>query len=252
MKKTATIIAAALLWPLFALAQSMSSSSYKIPFDDLSGGGSYGTSSSYKLTDTVSEQASPSGEGMTSTSYRTCAGFHCLRDSSTTSWTVVTSSIPCTDSTTGTAPFAIGLGTLSRSAVTTAADHVCVRVTTAASAGVSVGVSGANGGLKSTSQPAEIVDLFTGTLSGATEGYGICSTATANGFTASSPFNGSCDTSTNHVIGGPTTALQTIYTATGPVTNGRGDILIKAGANGTTLGLTDYSDTLTFIVAPTF
>jgi hypothetical protein len=127
-----------------------------------------------------------------------------------------------------------------------------VRVTTTASSGVSVGVSGSNGGLKSTSQPSEIVDLFTGTLSGGTEGYGICSTAAANGFTASSPFNGSCDTSTNHAIGGPTTALQTIYAATGPVTNGRGDILVKAGANGTTLGLTDYTDVLTFIVAPTF
>ena len=113
LKRALTFALLALAIPAALGAQSMSSTNYKIPFDDLSGGGVRSTSTGYLLEDTVSEQATPSGEGLSSTNYKACAGFQCLQQEEFLTVTIATDTSPCTATTTG-GTFTVALGTLSR------------------------------------------------------------------------------------------------------------------------------------------
>lgn len=251
LKRLVLVVAAVCLTtPAALLAQSMSSTNYKIPFDDLSGGGNYSTSTNYKLNDTISESATPSGEDLVSLNYKACAGFECLLTNSFLTVDIVTSESPCTGTTTGPPPHNIALGTLSMNSVTTASTHICVIIGTNVASSTVVTVRDSHGGIASNSVPADIITSNTATLSAGTEGYGICSTNTS-GLTAVSPYNGSCDGS-NHAVGALSTTAQTIFTTTGPVTSGFGDVLMKASRSSTTNAHDDYADTLTFVVTPTY
>ena len=107
-------------------------------------------------------------------------------------------------------------------------------------------------GLKSTSTPADRIASNSTTLAAGTAGYGVCVTNAASGFSAASPYNGSCDTGSNHAVGALTLLDQTILSASGPVSSAFGDILTKASISSTTVAHTDYVDTMTIIVTATY
>ena len=197
----------------------------------------------------MSESGTPTGEDMTSTNFKACAGFQCLKDELFLTFVLATSGSACTQSTTG-GTLTIALGTLTTASVFTGSTHVCINVETNATNGVVVTVTGAAAGLTSTSVPGDDIDSADATLAGGTEGYGVCSTNTDN-FTVSSPFNGSCDDSSGHAVGGPTTSAQTVYSATGPV-NAFGDMLAKATISSLTVAHDDYTDSLTYIATATY
>jgi hypothetical protein len=109
-----------------------------------------------------------------------------------------------------------------------------------------------NAALRSVSEPGDQVASAGATLVAGTSGYGFCSSNAQNGFTAASPFNGSCDTSTNHAVGGITTTDQTIWSASGPVNHAYGELLTKAAISSTVPAHNDYRDTLTITVTGTY
>jgi len=238
--------------PLAALAQMMSSSNYRIPFDAVGGGGLKSTSTNYGVEDTLAEFSSPTGEDMTSTNYAACVGYQCLNEAPFLSVTYSVQTSPCDGTSSSTPPFNVPLGTLSSSAVTTASNRICVRVTSNATGGVTVEGKSTNASLKSVSTPADLIASNTATLTSGASGYGFCSSNAQNGFTAQSPFAGSCDTSSNHAVGGITTAAQTIWSATGPISNAYGELLTKASISTTVPAHNDYQDTLTITVTGTY
>lgn len=248
------LILSLLAWPSERSldAQLMSSSNYRIPFDDLSGGGARSTSTNYIVEDTVSEQASPTGEGLSSTNYRACVGYQCLQEAPFLTVTFAVQQTPCTDSSTTSPPYNVDLGTITTSAVKTSSDRICVRVTANAGGGVAVKGKSQNAALKSLSVPTDAISSTSETLTAGDPGYGFCSSNAQNGFTAQSPFNGTCNTSTGHAVGGITTSDQNFWTSTGPVNNAFGELLTKAAISGTVPAHNDYRDTLTITVTGTY
>ena len=236
-----------------ALAQMMSSTNYQIPFDAFSSGGGNSTSANYITEDTVSENSSPTGENLSSTNYLACVGYQCLQGTPFLTVTYAVQSTPCTTTSSTTPPYNVLLGTLSTSAVSTASNYrICVRVTANASGGVIVEGRSLNGALKSTSTPADKIQSATTTLVAGSTGYGFCSSQAANGFSAVAPYNGACDTSTNHVVGGMATTDQPIWSAAAPVNNAYGELLTKASISATVPAHNDYADTLTLTVTATY
>lgn len=250
MKRLLLIIALAL--PLATNAQMMSSSNYRIPFDAVGGGGLRSTSTNYGLEDTVAEFSSPTGEDLSSTNYAACVGYQCLSEEAFMTVTYAVQSSPCTVTSSSSPPYNIPLGTLSTSAVSTAANRICVRVTSNASGGVVVEGRSLNAALRSTSTPGDQIASGTSTLVAGTSGYGYCSSNAQNGFTANAPYNGSCDTTSNHAVGGISTSDQTIWSASGPMNNAFGELLTKAAISSTVPAHNDYGDTLTITVTGTF
>lgn len=246
------VIAVTAYVPSSAWAQAMSSSSYRIPFDALGGGGLRSTSTNFGVEDTLSEFASPTGEDLTSTNYAACVGYQCLNEAPFLSVNYAVQSSPCTDASASSPPYNIPLGTLSTSAVTTATDRICIRVTANAEGGIVVEGKSTNAALKSVSTPADLIASGTATLTAGASGYGFCSSNAQNGFTAAAPFNGTCDTSTGHSVGGIATTDQTLWSASGPVTNAFGELLTKAAISSTVPAHNDYQDTLIITVTGTY
>jgi hypothetical protein len=230
-----------------SVAAQMTSSNFKVPGDTFAGGGSYGTSTNYHASDTIGEVATPAGEDMASTNYKVCAGFQCVGINKFLSAVVTTSTSPCTPTTPQVAPLSVDLGTLSTSAVSTSADRICVIVSSVSVGNVAVMISSANSALKSIATPSAMIPSVTGTLVAGTAGYGMCDSA-ATLFTKYSPFNGACDTSTNHVVGHVITTPQQMFGFTGDMQNAVGEILTKAAVSRTTPGRNDYGDLITVIV----
>lgn len=245
-------ISLALPAPRLVLAQMMSSTNYRVPFDALSGGGEQSSSTNYIVEDTVAEAASPTGEDLSSTNYLACVGYQCLQEAPFLTVTYAVQTSPCTVTSSSSPPYSIALGTLTTAGVSTSSDRICVRVTANAPGGVIVEGRSANAALKSTTVPGDTIPSNTATLAAATTGYGFCSSNAQNGFTAQSPFNGSCDTSTNHAVGGIAATDQTVWQATGPVNNAYGELLTKASIAGTVASHNDYGDTLTLTVTGTY
>jgi hypothetical protein len=237
--------------PVALHAQQMNSTNYRIPFDDLSGGGLRSSSTNYLLEDTVAEQASPTGEGLSSTNYLACVGFQCLQEAPFLTVTFSVQSTACDATSSSSPPYAVPLGTLSTSAVTTAANHICVRVTANASGGVTVRGKSQNAALASVSTPADTIASQSETLTAGDPGYGFCSD-NASGFTAQAPFNGSCDTTSAHAVGAITTSDQTIWSVATPINNAFGDLLTKAAISATVPAHNDYRDVLTLTVTGTY
>lgn len=238
--------------PVVTQAQMMSSSSYRIPFDALGGGGLRSTSTNYGIEDTVSEFSSPTGEDLASTNYAACVGYQCLNEAPFLTVAYAVQATPCDETSASSPPFNVPLGTLSTSAVTTATNRICIRVTANAEGGIVVEGKSVNAALKSTSVPGDLIASGTATLAAGSSGYGFCSSNAQNGFTASAPYNGTCNTSTGHDVGGIATTDQTIWSATGPVTNAFGELLTKASISSTVPAHTDYGDTLTVTVTGTY
>ncbi|MFA5854258.1 MAG: hypothetical protein WC866_04190 [Patescibacteria group bacterium] len=247
---TIALIVSQLCWPGLVTAQIMTSEHYRVPFDAFSGGGERSTSASYIAEDTVSEVASPTGEDLSSASYLACVGYQCLKTEVTLTVVFSVQSGACDATSASSPPYSVPLGTLSTGSVTTASNRICVRVSANAPGGEVVQIR--NEGLASSSVPGDVIASNTATLVAGTAGYGVCSSNAQNGFSASSPFNGSCDTSTNHAVGGLTTTNQTIWSAPGFVTNAYGELLTKASISSVTPAHNDYRDTLTITVTATY
>lgn len=242
-----------LLLPQNLLAQSMSSTNYKIPFQALGGGGEYSSSTNYALEDTLAELGvQATGEDLSSTNYLACAGYQCLREQGFLAVAFAVQGTPCTAGATSSPPFEVPLGTLSPSSVTTAANHICVTVTANAGGGVVVEGTGANGALASLSVPADAIPSQTETLAPGDPGFGLCVANAQNGFSAAAPYDGSCDETTGHDVGAIQTSPQTILFAASPVNNAFGDILTKAAISNTIAAHDDYAETLTLTVTGTY
>lgn len=250
--KRLLLIIIALALPLATDAQMMSSSNYSIPFDALGGGGLRSGSTNYGIEDTVAEFSSPTGEDLASTNYAACVGYQCLNEAPFMTVTYAVQSTACTTTSSSSPPYNVPLGTVSTSAVSTATNRICVRVTSNSSGGVVVEGRSAFAALRSTSTPGDQIASGTSTLVAGTSGYGFCSSNAQNGFTASSPYNGTCNTGSGHSVGGIATTDQTIWTATGPVNNAFGELLTKAAISSTVPAHNDYADTLTITVTGTF
>lgn len=161
----------------------------------------------------------------------------------------------------------LSLGTLTTSAVATSdvnsVPHVCMRLTTNATAGAVVTVASRNAALKSTGTPADTIPSSTATLTAGTSGYGICagsgggdsgrdSTAPAGAAPVRiAPFAGSCSTSA-HDVGGLTVAPRQLWQVTGPSQNAFFRIYVKAAISSGAVPHDDYSDVLTFIATGTY
>ncbi len=234
-----------------AFAQSMSSTNYKIPFDAFSEGGARSTSTNFRAEDTVSENSSPTGENLSSTNFLACVGYQCLQEAPFLTVTFAVQSSPCTSTSSSSPPYAVPLGTLTSAAVSTGSNRVCIRAASNAVGGLIVSGRSVNGALKSISTPTDTIPSVTATLAAGTSGYGYCSSQAVNGFTAQSPFSGSCDTGSNHAVGAISTSNQTIWSASGPV-NGYGELLTKAAISGVVPAHNDYSDTLMVTVTATY
>ncbi|WKZ28702.1 MAG: hypothetical protein QY323_04155 [Patescibacteria group bacterium] len=249
---TIAVIACQALWPALAFAQVMTSQNYRIPFDAFSGGGERSTSASYIAEDTIAEVSSPTGEDLSSASYLACVGYQCLREDITLTVNYAVQSGACDATSSSSPPYTVPLGTLTTSAVTTASNRICVRVSANSPGGQVVQIRDANAGLASNGTPADVIASNTATLVAGTAGYGVCSSNAQNGFTATTPFNGSCDTTTNHAVGALTTANQTVWFSSGFVTNAFGELLTKAAVSSVTPAHNDYQDTLTITVTATY
>jgi hypothetical protein len=81
---------------------------------------------------------------------------------------------------------------------------------------------------------------------------GICVTNAENGFVANAPYDGTCNTTTGHDVGGIATVSQTILSASNPVSSAFGDILTKAAISTTVAAHDDYVETLTLTVTGTY
>lgn len=249
---TIAVIVSQAIWPSLASAQVMTSENYRVPFDTFSGGGERSTSASYIAEDTVAEVSSPTGEDLSSASYLACVGYQCLKEEIIFSVNYAVQSGACDATSASSPPYAVPLGTLSTGSVTTASNRICVRVSSNAAGGQVVQIRDASAGLASNSTPADVISSNTATLAAGTAGYGVCSSNAQNGFTATTPFNGSCNTTTNHAVGGLTTSNQTIWFSTGFVTNAYGELLTKAAISASTPAHNDYQDTLTITVTATY
>jgi hypothetical protein len=237
-------------WPGLAAAQVMTSEHYRVPFDAFSGGGERSTSAGYIVEDTISEVSSPTGEDLSSASYLACVGYQCLKEEVTLTVVYAVQASACDGTSASSPPYSVPLGVLSTGSVTTAANRICVRVSANAPGGEVVQIRSA--GLASSSVPGDAIPSNTATLVAGTAGYGVCSSNAQNGFSGTTPFNGSCDTTTNHAVGGLTTSNQTIWFAPGFVTNAYGELLTKASISSVTPAHSDYRDTLTLTVTATY
>ena len=147
-------------------------------------------------------------------------------------------------------PFPVGFPALTPGLVIDSSADAIVNVTSNANSGGSVYLRSLNAGLTSTSSSTTIASASTD-LTSATTGYGAIVTAltqTSGGpFTSVAPYNG-----TTNNVGALNTALQPIFTTLAPVTGGTGTVRLKAKSSNTTPAATDYSDTITFVIAMTY
>ncbi len=253
LQQLAAILLAACtaLWPGLASAE-MSSQFYRIPFDALGGGGLRSTSESYIAEDTLSEVSSPTGEDLSSTSYLACVGYECLKEEVVLSVVYAVQTGACNGTSASSPPYNVPLGTLTTGAVATGANRVCVRVSANGAGGAVVQIKDDNAGLASNSVPTDKINSVSATLTAGTAGYGVCSSNVGNGFSASAPFAGSCDTGANHAVGALSTTNKIIWSAPGFVTNAFGEMLTKAAISSVTPAHNDYQDRLTITVTATY
>ena len=149
------------------------------------------------------------------------------------------------------APYSLNIGDLTAGSVVTASDKVWVDVDTNGSAGATVYVQGANGGLSST-DASYTISSVSGNLSSSNEGYGAQGSSVAEStggpLEITSPYNGSSD-----VVGPLDTTRRIIFDSSGTaITSGRGSFTIKAKASAVTKSASDYNDTLTLIASASF
>lgn len=238
-----------------AFAETMSSTNFKIQTDVMSIGGNRSTSTNFIADDTVGDLAT--GEDLTSTNFRGCAGYECFKGTPYLSFSVKEGT-----SAPGTAGVGVALGTAVPGAVATSdgssINSIFITLESNASGGTVVTTRDANAALARISTPSSTILSATATLVGGTAGYGICVFSNTQhvdsptAFSKIAPYASTCTKTTGHSVGGLTTTAQTILQATGALKGGSAEILVKAAISSTTPAGADYADTVTFIATGTF
>jgi len=238
------------------LGATMTSTNFIVEQDAITSGGSYGTSTNYAATDSIGEAVT--GEGLTSTNYAACIGFQCPQNDAPFITFTLTQGLTSGGASPGAG---VALGTLTTSSVTTSdnssVNSVFIGIETNAVGGGAVTVRG-TGGLKRASDSGVVLGSTSGALSAGNEGYGVCVTSTSQGtgsptsLAKSSPYNGTCDTTTGNTVGVVNGVARTVISSSGVVTDGAAEVLVKASVSAATGEGDDYVDTLTFIATGTF
>jgi hypothetical protein len=147
-------------------------------------------------------------------------------------------------------PFTVDFGTLPAGSIASSSNTINTTLSTNGASGGDVYIRAQNGGLLSSSTGYRI-DSVTNDLSSLSEGFGAQNSSVGQSsggpYSVVSPFN---VTGTN--VASITTITRSLYTTTGPVTNGSGVLLLKAKAASTDVAATDYREILTFIAAGNF
>jgi hypothetical protein len=147
-------------------------------------------------------------------------------------------------------PNSVSLGSLNFGTVITSGSPVVFNLTTNASAGGNVYVSGQNGGLKSTHASYTIAAL-SNNLSTQSEGFGLqanTATQTSGGpFTIVAPYNG-----TGNNVGTETSTYATIFSSANPIVGGTVNLNLLAKSASTDPAAQDYQEILTFVAAASF
>ncbi|HTM68742.1 MAG TPA: hypothetical protein VL426_05585 [Candidatus Binatia bacterium] len=249
----ALVAALALLASRFALADTMSSTNYKVQADVMSVGGGRSTSTNFIGDDTVGDLGTGT---QSSTNFQACAGYECFQGAPYISFTVKQGT-----SSPGTTGAGVALGALTTGSVTTSngttINSVFITAESNAPSGTVVTVVDANAALKRISTP-DTIPSSTATLTAGVAGYGICvfsatqDAGSPTAFTAQAPFASTCTKTTGHSVGGLTTSPQTVLSSPGALLAGTSEILVKAAISTTTAAGSDYADTLTFIATGTY
>lgn len=254
---TAILLITGLVMPTshLAVAETMSSTNYRVQTDVMSVGGNRSTSTNFIAEDTVGDLAT--GEDLGSANFKACAGYQCFQGSPYISFSVKTGTVAP-----GTAGAGVNLGTAVLGTVSTSngttINSIFITVESNAGGGTVVTARDANAALQRVSVPTDKILSSTATLVGGTAGYGICvfsNTQHADSPTALAkvaPYASTCTKTTGHSVGGLLTTPQPILQSTGAVKGGDSEILVKAATSATTPAGTDYSDTITFIATGTF
>jgi hypothetical protein len=255
---TAVAVTAGAVIPGFgqiAMADTMSSSSYRIEADVMSIGGNRSTSNSYTLEDTIGEMAT--GEDLSSASFLGCAGYHCFVGDE-----YITFSVTEGLTAPGTAGAGVNLDVLSVSQVTGSngsdVNSIFLTAESTARGGAVIRVAGGNGGLASLSVPTDLIPSATATLVSGTEGFGVCVESSTEGQESPStleiatPYDGTCNKTTGHDVGILSLLGQNILTTSGAMADGSAEILVKAAIANESPAHDDYVENITFTMTGTF
>ncbi len=147
-------------------------------------------------------------------------------------------------------PTTLNLGALTAGNIVTSGTNITASLTTDSESGADVFVSGANGGLKTTTRSYTIAGV-TGDLSSLSEGFGlqgISATDSSGGpLTLVSPYTG-----TSHVVGIDSVTPTRILTTPIEVQTGSSTIGLQAKSAVLDPSASDYQEVLTFAAAAAF
>jgi hypothetical protein len=238
-----------------AHADTMSSTNYMIWSDAVSIGGNKSSSTNFSAQDTIGE--SLSGENLASANYSACVGYQCRSTAPFVRFEVSTGIARP-----GTPGGSVNLGRLHPATISGSngddINSIFVDAETNSPTGGIVSVYDAHAGLASQATPSDVINSQSINLTTGTSGYGLCvSSVTEAGSSPatmekSSPFDGLCNFTIGHVVGGLTTSPQTIVQTGGALEDGQADILVKAARSATQEAHADYMDQVTFIFTATF
>jgi hypothetical protein len=107
-------------------------------------------------------------------------------------------------------------------------------------------VAGSNAGLQS-AVAGYTIGAVTGNLSSLNEGFGAQTETATNGLAEATFY----DLTGDNVATADTT-IREIFTASAPVTSGRGSFLLKAKSSAVTPAANDYTEVLTVIASASF
>ncbi len=147
-------------------------------------------------------------------------------------------------------PYAVSFNNLTANSVVDSNQKIWIDLDTNAQNGGTVFISSGQAGLSS-SAATYTINSATANLSAVNEGYGgqnSSATQSSGGpLTAQSPYTGASQN-----VGILDSTLRPLYTATAPITAGRGSLLLKARSTTTTPAASDYADILTLIASASF
>lgn len=143
-------------------------------------------------------------------------------------------------------PYAIDLGSLPAGSVVGSTDKIWVDFDTNGESGGRVYVAGSNAGLQS-AVAGYTIGAVTGNLSSLNEGFGAQTETATNGLAEATFY----DLSGDNVATADTT-IREIFTASAPVSAGRGSFLLKAKSSAVTPAASDYTEVLTVIASASF
>lgn len=149
------------------------------------------------------------------------------------------------------APYTLDIGELTPGSVTTATNKAWIDISTNATNGGFIQITGTNNGLQS-STASHTITSATADLTAQSAGYGAISSSvgqTSGGpMEALLPYNG-----LSNNVGVVDTTKRYIYdSSAAPVTDGRVSFSLKAKASTTTPPASDYADILTILVTGSF